>query len=92
MNQFHILLSQEYAHFLILLSIQQMPQLFQSQIESEWHVDFGDRKIELVFIGQNLDVKSITKVLENSLLTEKELVDWGNGDFSQHDNWPIKNH
>ena len=64
----------------------------QSQIESEWHVDFGDRKIELVFIGQNLDVKSITKVLENCLLTEKELVDWGNGDFSQHDNWPIKNH
>ena len=63
----------------------------QSQIESEWHVDFGDRKIELVFIGQNLDVKSITKVLENCLLTEKELVDWGNGDFSQHDNWPIKN-
>ena len=48
--------------------------------------------ISLFFIGQNLDIKSITKVLEHCLLTEKELVDWGNGDFSQHDNWPIKNH
>ena len=57
----------------------------QSQIESEWDVDFGDRKIELVFIGQNLDVKSITKVLEDCLLTKEELIDWGNGDFSQYD-------
>ena len=48
----------------------------QSQIESEWDVDFGDRKIELVFIGQNLDVKSITKVLEDCLLTKEELIDW----------------
>ena len=63
----------------------------QSQIESEWDVDFGDRKIELVFIGQNLDVKSITKVLEDCLLTKEELIDWRNGDFSQYDDWPIKN-
>ena len=63
----------------------------QKQIESEWETPFGDRKIELVFIGQNLDVKSITKVLESCLLSKDELIDWSNGDFSQHDNWPIKN-
>ncbi|MAP99350.1 MAG: hypothetical protein CMC51_00820 [Flavobacteriaceae bacterium] len=51
----------------------------------------GDRKIELVFIGQNLDVKSIKKVLEYCLLSKDELIDWSNGVFSQHDNWPIKN-
>ena len=63
----------------------------QEEIESEWNKQFGDRKIELVFIGQNLDVKSITKVLEDCLLTKEELIDWGNGDFSQYDDWPIKN-
>ena len=63
----------------------------QEEIESGWEKDFGDRKIELVFIGQNLDVKSITKVLEDCLLTKEELIDLGNGDFSQYDDWPIKN-
>ena len=33
----------------------------QKQIESDWDINFGDRKIELVFIGQELDVLSITK-------------------------------
>ena len=32
----------------------------QQQIESEWEPDFGDRKIELVFIGQQLDAVSYT--------------------------------
>ncbi len=63
----------------------------QNQIESEWDTDFGDRKIELVFIGKSLDVKSITNVLESCLLSEDELIMWSNGDFPQHDKWPIKN-
>ena len=36
----------------------------QKQIESKWDSTFGDRKIELVFIGQNLDVNLITNQLE----------------------------
>ena len=62
----------------------------QQQIESEWDPDFGDRKIELVFIGQQLDVDSITNQLEKCLLNEKELIDWKNDQFKATDNWPIQ--
>ena len=62
----------------------------QQQIESEWEPDFGDRKIELVFIGQQLDVDSITNQLEKCLLNEKELIDWKNDQFKATDNWPIQ--
>ena len=62
----------------------------QQQIESEWEPDFGDRKIELVFIGQQLDVDSITNQLEKCLLNEKELIDWKNDRFKTTDNWPIQ--
>ena len=62
----------------------------QQQIESEWEPDFGDRKIELVFIGQQLDVDSITNQLEKCLLNEKELSDWKNDQFKATDNWPIQ--
>ena len=61
----------------------------QSQIESDWDKDFGDRKIELVFIGQNLDVSSITKNLDQCLLNDKELFQYNNGQFTSVDNWPI---
>ena len=62
----------------------------QQQIESEWEPDFGDRKIELVFIGQQLDVDSITNQLEKCLLNETELIDWKNDQFKTTDNWPIQ--
>ena len=48
----------------------------QQHIESDWGVDFGDRKIELVFIGQNLDVKSIIQDLDNCLLDDFEIEKW----------------
>ncbi len=63
----------------------------QNQIESDWDADFGDRKIELVFIGKSLDVKSITNALESCLLSEDELIIWRKGDFPLDDKWPIKN-
>ena len=63
----------------------------QNQIESKWDTDFGDRKNEIVFIGQNLDIKSIMKVLESCLLNDDEITDWKNGYFPQSDSWPIKN-
>ena len=63
----------------------------QKQIESEWEIPFGDRKIELVFIGQKLDPKKITKELENCLLNDHELSDWNQGNFKNTDEWPIPN-
>ena len=63
----------------------------QKQIESEWETPFGDRKIELVFIGQKLDPKKITKELENCLLNDHELSDWNQGKFKKTDKWPIPN-
>lgn len=61
----------------------------QKVIESNWDNNFGDRKIELVFIGQNLDKKSIIKSLEGCLLTDNELIFWKNGHLNMIDKWPI---
>ena len=63
----------------------------QQYIESDWGVDFGDRKIELVFIGQNLDVKSIIQDLDNCLLDDFEIEKWKNDQFTKTDKWPILN-
>ena len=63
----------------------------QQHIESDWGVDFGDRKIELVFIGQNLDVKSIVQDLDNCLLDDFEIEKWKNDQFTKTDKWPILN-
>ena len=63
----------------------------QEDIESGWEKDFGDRKIELVFIGQNLNVDAITHELDLCLLNENELVDLKNGNLSLEDRWPIPN-
>ena len=63
----------------------------QQHIESDWGVDFGDRKIELVFIGQNLDVKSIIQDLDNCLLDDFEIEKWKNDQFTKTDKWPILN-
>ena len=63
----------------------------QEDIESGWEKDFGDRKIELVFIGQNLNVDAITHELDLCLLNENELVDLKSGNLSLEDSWPIPN-
>ena len=61
----------------------------QEQIESDWDIDFGDRKIELVFIGQKLDVSLITKQLDACLLNENELSLFREKKLVLTDNWPI---
>lgn len=61
----------------------------QEMIESEWDTVFGDRKTELVFIGQNLDVTGTTELLDSCLLTEEEIIEWKNNQFLAKDNWPI---
>ena len=61
----------------------------QEQIESNWSQSFGDRKIELVFIGQQLDVSKVTKQLDKCLLSKDEIIDWKEDKFTKNDNWPI---
>ena len=61
----------------------------QASIESDWEPPFGDRKIELVFIGQQLNTDIIKNQLENCLLNDEELLDWKDGKFQKNDNWPV---
>lgn len=61
----------------------------QEQLESEWDSSFGDRKIELVFIGQQLKPQQISKELEKCLLSDRELSQLNAGTFIKNDNWPI---
>ncbi len=63
----------------------------QQMIESDWCSDFGDRKIELVFIGQQLDVSAITKKLDECLLNQEEVSEWKDGRLQLTDNWPVSN-
>ena len=61
----------------------------QKQIENEWDVTYGDRKNEIVFIGQNLDEYLIKSHLDGCLSTDKELESkkWEKG---YEDDWPIE--
>lgn len=61
----------------------------QTQIESDWDITFGDRKNEIVFIGQNLDEPLIRKELNACLLTESELTTI---DLKKRleDEWPVE--
>ena len=43
-------------------------------INQLWVEPFGDMRQELVFIGQNLDQRGITKTLDECLLTEEEVL------------------
>ncbi len=61
----------------------------KEQIESDWDAVFGDRKIELVFIGQHLSKEKMMTDLENCLLTGKEMQTWKKQLFPKHDVWPI---
>lgn len=60
----------------------------QKQIESGWDKTFGDRKIEIVFIGQDMDEEGIRADLEACLATEQELISqkWLGG---YSDEWPV---
>ena len=60
----------------------------QKQIEAGWNSTFGDRKNEIVFIGQDMDEAMIKAELDACLSTEKELATnfWVEG---YQDSWPI---
>jgi|TARA_B110000971_G_C20036542_1_gene514580 G3E family GTPase len=61
----------------------------KDQIELDWDALYGDRKIELVFIGQHLDKEGIIVQLNTCLLTDEEIKLWENKAFTQKDQWPI---
>jgi len=62
----------------------------QEMIETDWDITFGDRKIELVFIGQKIDVDKVKQQLDSCLLSDNELIKWKKGQFDPISvNWPI---
>ena len=70
--------------------IKQMPFVEnQQQIEADWHPIFGDRKNEIVFIGQHLDEELIRKQLTKCLLSNSELTAL-NLKEGFKDDWPVE--
>jgi len=61
----------------------------QDHIEAGWDNTFGDRKNEIVFIGQDMDKEGITAALDWCLATEEELGTqiWKIG---YDDDWPVE--
>jgi len=61
----------------------------QSAIESVWDKNFGDRKNEIVFIGQDMDEELIKFELEGCLANDEELEseNWKAG---YDDEWPVQ--
>ncbi len=61
----------------------------QKQIEANWDEAFGDRKNEIVFIGQELDEAVIRAELDACLSSETELAtqEWKKG---YDDDWPVQ--
>jgi len=48
----------------------------QVEIHNDWDEDFGDRKNELVFIGQEMDNDELKKSLKSCLLTPTEIKNY----------------
>ena len=69
----------------------QFPSYIENQdiIEENWDKMFGDRKIEIVFIGQEMDKEQIISDLDSCLATDDELstLEWR---FGYDDKWPIQ--
>lgn len=61
----------------------------REEIEGNWHSEFGDRKNEIVFIGQEMNEQQIKSDLDGCLVNEEDLVDvdWKRG---YGDEWPIE--
>ncbi|MEM6766807.1 MAG: GTP-binding protein [Bacteroidota bacterium] len=61
----------------------------RKEIEAGWSEQFGDRKNEIVIIGQDMDEAGIRASLDSCLATREELTTskWKKG---YADNWPIQ--
>ncbi|MEZ4515763.1 MAG: GTP-binding protein [Chloroflexota bacterium] len=51
----------------------------QLELKDVWMEPYGDRRQELVCIGQNVDKEQLVSALTHSLLTESEMSDWQTG-------------
>lgn len=61
----------------------------QNQIEKDWDKTFGDRKNEIVFIGQEMNKDKIRNDLDGCLLNDEELCK-ENWKYGYEDNWPVQ--
>ncbi|MDD2760705.1 MAG: zinc metallochaperone GTPase ZigA [Methylomonas sp.] len=52
----------------------QWPEDYLQDIQANWVEPFGDCRQELVFIGQNVDAKKVSRELDACLLTDAELA------------------
>lgn len=61
----------------------------QEEIEEDWDTTFGDRKNEIVFIGQGMDEKGIRADLDFCLANRDEIESnkWKSG---YSDDWPVE--
>jgi G3E family GTPase len=48
----------------------------KAEIDGDWDEDFGDRKNELVFIGQEMNNDTLKKALDQCLLTPMEIINY----------------
>ncbi|BDD07176.1 GTP-binding protein [Aureibacter tunicatorum] len=61
----------------------------QSQIEGNWDKTFGDRKNEIVFIGQDMNEEEIRSDLDACLLSDQDIAS-GNWKSGYNDYWPVQ--
>lgn len=62
------------GHWWASVPTQEWPAEYLPDIQSQWVEPYGDRRQELVFIGQNVDADKVRRELNDCLLTDAELA------------------
>jgi len=55
-------------------AVEERPAGLKEEIDALWHEEYGDRQIELVCIGRELDQAAVEEALEACLLTDEEMA------------------
>ncbi|MEV4421046.1 zinc metallochaperone GTPase ZigA [Patulibacter sp. NPDC049589] len=64
------------------------PDELRARLAADWHPEFGDRRQELVFIGQRVDREELVARLDAALLTDDELARGPRWGRALPDPWP----